>query len=184
MISSSFVGGANANFRSLNYDINVIYNEEVANRGNITLPISNELNSFSIFDCSIMERNVEMLNPEIHKSDIIYLDGNIVYYDDDSEKEKNIQIVRKGEIETVQASTGKQGFSRNTIIYKGEQQKVESGGEVQGTQIYGGIQFVFGEGNVGGQMTGSVANGTVIYGQGEEKGKQMVYEGGWYGIQE
>nr|WP_244392216.1 BafA family autotransporter [Bartonella clarridgeiae] len=238
MISSSFVGVANANKNeiqsfcwSLDYSINGTYEVEKTEkckefskiRNDMTLPISNELNSFSVFDDAMMDQNFTILKPDNNEEEeniaifrkgqtTVIQDGAVlknlmidkdirVYVGNGGEKDspgKSIDNkvgnngklyiyaggfsegtkIENGGIETVQASIGKQGFSKNAVIYKGGQQKVESGGKVEGTQIYGGKQFVFGEGNVNGQMTGSVANGTVIYGQDGKLGQQNIYEGG------
>ncbi|WP_019220452.1 BafA family autotransporter [Bartonella senegalensis] len=86
--------------------------------------------------------------------------------------------IEHGGTENVQALKGKQGFSKNAIVKEGGQQSVESGGKVEGTKIYGGEQFVFGEGDVRGQIKGSSASDTVIYGQGETLGQQKIYDGG------
>ncbi|VEJ45176.1 BafA family autotransporter [Bartonella vinsonii] len=86
--------------------------------------------------------------------------------------------IEHGGTEIVQASKGKQGFSENAIVKEGGQQRIENGGKAQGTKVYGGEQFVFGEGDVKGQMKGSSASDVVIYGQGETLGRQEVYDGG------
>ncbi|MET3560852.1 outer membrane autotransporter protein [Bartonella japonica] len=86
--------------------------------------------------------------------------------------------IEDGGIERVEAFKGKQGFSKNAIVKEGGQQIVRNGGKVEGTEIYGGEQFVFGEGDVGGKIKESSASNTVIYGQGETLGLQKVYDGG------
>lgn len=86
--------------------------------------------------------------------------------------------IEHGGIESVYASKGKQGFSKNAVIQEGGQQSVGNGGRVEGTKIYGGEQLVFGEGDVGGQVKESSASNTIIYGQGETFGQQKVYDGG------
>ncbi len=86
--------------------------------------------------------------------------------------------IEHGGIENIQALKGKQGFSKNAIVKEGGQQSVGNGGKVEGTEIYGGEQLVFGEGDVGGQIQESSASNTVIYGQGETLGQQKVYDGG------
>ncbi|KEC55491.1 BafA family autotransporter [Bartonella koehlerae] len=90
---------------------------------------------------------------------------------------KNSKIEHGG-TENVQALKGKQGFSKNAIVKEDGQQSVGNGGKVEGTKIYGGEQFVFGEGDVGGQIKGSSASSTIIYGQGETLGQQKIYDGG------
>ncbi|GAA5095208.1 hypothetical protein GCM10023260_02950 [Bartonella acomydis] len=90
---------------------------------------------------------------------------------------KNSKI-EYGGTENVQALKGKQGFSKNAVVKKGGHQNVGNGGKVEGTEIYGGEQLVFGEGDVGGQIKGSSASNTVIYGQGETLGQQKIYDGG------
>ncbi|PIT70062.1 BafA family autotransporter [Bartonella tribocorum] len=86
--------------------------------------------------------------------------------------------IEHGGIENVQALKGKQGFSKNAVVKEGGQQSVGNGGKVEGTKIYGGEQLVFGEGDVGGEVKGSIASHTVIYGQDEILGQQKVYDGG------
>lgn len=86
--------------------------------------------------------------------------------------------IEQGGTENVQALKGKQGFSKNAVVKEGGQQSVGNGGKVEGTKIYGGEQLVFGEGDVGGQIKGSSASNTVIYGQGETLGQQKIYDGG------
>lgn len=86
--------------------------------------------------------------------------------------------IEHGGIENVQALKGKQGFSKNAVVKEGGQQSVGNGGKVEGTKIYGGEQLVFGEGDVGGEIKGSSASHTVIYGQDEILGQQKVYDGG------
>lgn len=86
--------------------------------------------------------------------------------------------IEHGGTEHVQALKGKQGFSKNAVVKEGGQQNVGNGGRVEGTEIYGGEQLVFGEGDVGGQIKGSSASNTVIYGQDETLGQQKVYDGG------
>lgn len=86
--------------------------------------------------------------------------------------------IEHGGIENVQALKGKQGFSKNAVVKEGGQQSVGNGGKVEGTKIYSGEQFVFGEGNVGGEVKGSIASHTIIYGQDEILGQQKVYDGG------
>ncbi|EJF85661.1 BafA family autotransporter [Candidatus Bartonella washoeensis] len=86
--------------------------------------------------------------------------------------------IEHGGTETVQASKGKQGFSKNAIVKEGGRQNVRNGGKVEGTKIYGGEQLIFGEGDVGGQIKGSSAADTVIYGQGKTLGQQKIYDGG------
>lgn len=86
--------------------------------------------------------------------------------------------IEHGGIENVQALKGKQGFSKNAVVKEGGQQSVGNGGKVEETKIYGGEQLVFGEGDVGGELKGSSASHTVIYGQEETFGQQKVYDGG------
>ncbi|WP_019219657.1 BafA family autotransporter [Bartonella florencae] len=86
--------------------------------------------------------------------------------------------IEHGGIESVYASKGKQGFSKNAVVKEGGQQSVGNGGKVEGTKIYGGKQLVFGEGDVGGKIKGSSASNTIIYGQDEILGQQKVYDGG------
>ncbi|MBX4336189.1 BafA family autotransporter [Candidatus Bartonella raoultii] len=86
--------------------------------------------------------------------------------------------IEQGGTEIVQALKGKQGFSQNAVVKKGGQQSVENGGKVEGTKLYGGEQLVFEEGDVEGQIKGSSAYHTVIYGQDETIGQQKVYDGG------
>ncbi|WP_409361774.1 BafA family autotransporter [Bartonella heixiaziensis] len=86
--------------------------------------------------------------------------------------------IEHGGTEIIQASKGKQGFSKNAIVKEGGEQRIEIGGRVEGTKIYGGEQLIFGEGDVGGQIKGSSAADTVIYGQGETLGQQKIYDGG------
>ncbi|EJF91616.1 BafA family autotransporter [Bartonella taylorii] len=86
--------------------------------------------------------------------------------------------IEHGGTESIQALNGKQGFSKNAVVKEGGQQSVGNGGKVEGTEIYGGEQLVFGEGDVGGQIKGSSASNTVIYGRGEILGQQKVYDGG------
>lgn len=86
--------------------------------------------------------------------------------------------IEHGGTEIVQASKGKQGFSKNAVVKEGGRQNVGNGGKVEGTKIYGGEQLIFGEGDVGGQIKGSSASDTVIYGQGETLGQQKIYDGG------
>ncbi|UNF39362.1 BafA family autotransporter [Bartonella krasnovii] len=86
--------------------------------------------------------------------------------------------IEHGGIENVQALKGKQGFSKNAVVKEGGKQSVGNGGKVEETKIYGGEQLVFGEGDVGGEIKGSSASHTVIYGQEETLGQQKVYDGG------
>ncbi|WP_113760632.1 BafA family autotransporter, partial [Candidatus Bartonella washoeensis] len=86
--------------------------------------------------------------------------------------------IEHGGTETVQASKGKQGFSKNAIVKEGGRQNVRNGGKVEGTKIYGGEQLIFGEGDIGGQIKGSSAADTVVYGQGKTLGQQKIYDGG------
>ncbi|MET3590485.1 outer membrane autotransporter protein [Bartonella silvatica] len=86
--------------------------------------------------------------------------------------------IERGGTESVHALKGKQGFSKNAVVKEEGQQSVGNGGKAEGTKIYGGEQLVFGEGDVGGQIKGSSASHTVIYGQDETLGKQQVYDGG------
>ncbi|WP_144752084.1 BafA family autotransporter [Bartonella saheliensis] len=86
--------------------------------------------------------------------------------------------IEHGGIENVQALKGKQGFSKNAVVKEGGQQSVGNGGKVEETKIYGGEQLVFGEGDVGGEIKGSSAYHTIIYGQEETLGQQKVYDGG------
>ncbi|GAA5103919.1 BafA family autotransporter [Bartonella jaculi] len=86
--------------------------------------------------------------------------------------------IEHGGSESVEASKGKQGFSKNAVIKEGGRQNVGNGGKVEGTKIYGGEQLIWGEGDVGGQIKASSASGTVIYGQGETLGQQKIYDGG------
>nr|WP_208435310.1 BafA family autotransporter [Bartonella phoceensis] len=92
-------------------------------------------------------------------------------------RSKNSKIEHGG-IESVYASKGKQGFSTNAVVKEGGQQSVGDGGKVEGTEIYGGEQLVFGEGDVGGQIKGSSAYNTLIHGQGAMLGQQKIYDGG------
>ncbi|WP_175869540.1 BafA family autotransporter [Bartonella gabonensis] len=85
--------------------------------------------------------------------------------------------IEHGGIEHVQALKGKQGFSKNAVVKEGGQQSVGNGGKVEKTKIYGGEQLVFGEGDVGGEIKGSSASHTIIYGQDEKLGQQKVYDG-------
>ncbi|UNF45903.1 BafA family autotransporter [Bartonella krasnovii] len=86
--------------------------------------------------------------------------------------------IEHGGIENVQALKGKQGFSKSAVVKEGGKQSVGNGGKVEETKIYGGEQLVFGEGDVGGEIKGSSASHTVIYGQEETLGQQKVYDGG------
>ncbi|WP_375640103.1 MULTISPECIES: BafA family autotransporter [unclassified Bartonella] len=86
--------------------------------------------------------------------------------------------IEHGGIENVQALKGKQGFSKNAVVKEGGHQSVGNGGKVEGTKIYGGEQLVFGEGDIGGEIKGSSASHTIIYGQDETLGQQKVYDGG------
>ncbi|WP_455466610.1 BafA family autotransporter [Bartonella sp. B39] len=86
--------------------------------------------------------------------------------------------IEHGGTEIIQASKGKQGFSKNAVVREGGKQRIKTGGKVEGAKIYGGEQFIFGEGDVGGQIKGSSASDTVIYGQGETLGQQKIYDGG------
>ncbi|EJF75179.1 autotransporter outer membrane beta-barrel domain-containing protein [Bartonella alsatica] len=90
---------------------------------------------------------------------------------------KNSKVERGG-TESVYAAKGKQGFSKNAVVKVGGQQNVGNGGKAEGTEIFGGKQLVFGEGEVGGKIKGSRASDTVIHGQGELLGLQEVYDGG------
>ncbi|WP_026088272.1 BafA family autotransporter [Bartonella rattaustraliani] len=86
--------------------------------------------------------------------------------------------IEYGGIESVEALKGKQGFSKNAVVKEGGQQNVGNGGKVEGTEIYGGEQLIFGDGDVGGDIKGSSASNTVIYGQDKRLGQQKVSDGG------
>ncbi|UTO29171.1 BafA family autotransporter [Bartonella harrusi] len=86
--------------------------------------------------------------------------------------------IEHGGTESIYASKGKQGISKNAVVLEGGQQSIGNGGKVEGTKIYGGKQLVFGEGEVEGQTKGSSAFNTVIYGQDKARGRQEVYDGG------
>ncbi|EJF85662.1 BafA family autotransporter [Candidatus Bartonella washoeensis] len=71
-----------------------------------------------------------------------------------------------------------QGISESTIIYAGGKQRVEGGGSALKAEIYGGEQFVFGDGYENGGIVGSSVYNTRIYGQGEIPGQQNIYDDG------
>ncbi|EJF81637.1 Adhesin/invasin TibA autotransporter precursor [Candidatus Bartonella washoeensis] len=71
-----------------------------------------------------------------------------------------------------------QGISESTIIYAGGKQRVEGGGSALKAEIYGGEQFVSGDGYVNGGVVGSSVYNTRIYGQGGILGQQNVYDDG------
>ncbi|WP_329957897.1 autotransporter outer membrane beta-barrel domain-containing protein [Bartonella sp. A05] len=91
-------------------------------------------------------------------------------------------VIKGGGYEIVEASNEEQGFSRETVIHVGGEQRVENGGLVDKVQIHGGVQRVFGAGVVWGEGISSKAYNTVIDGENGRVGQQIVYNDGeaWY----
>ncbi|OPB31843.1 BafA family autotransporter [Bartonella sp. AR 15-3] len=190
MISSSFVGAANADKNAMqrfdgSYSGNVVYdqnekekNTEFVRKGEITVIEDGAiLKNFIIGnDVKIYVGNDgEQDNPGWSINNIVRNSGNLYIYAGGLSKGTKIE---NGGVETVMAFKDKQGFSRNATIYKDGQQQVRDGGKTEGTKIYGGKQFIFGEGSVGGKITNSSAYDTIIYGEGAISGEQHIYEGG------
>ncbi|MBB5073630.1 autotransporter passenger strand-loop-strand repeat protein, partial [Bartonella callosciuri] len=73
---------------------------------------------------------------------------------------------------------GEQGISEAAIIYQGGRQSVEGGGSALKAEIYGGEQFIFGDGFVNGGIVVSSAYNTKVYGQSGIPGVQSVYDDG------
>ncbi|MCL6229538.1 BafA family autotransporter [Bartonella bilalgolemii] len=190
MISSSFVGVANADKNEMqrfdsSYSGNVVYdqdekekNTEIVRKDEVAVIQDGAVLKNFLIDNDIkiyVGNDGKQDNPGQSIDNIVRNSGRLYIYAGGLSKGTKIE---NGGVENIMAFNGKQGFSRNAIIYKGGQQQVKDGGKAEETKIYGGKQFIYGEGNVGGQITKSSANGTIIYGQGDILGEQNVYEGG------
>ncbi|GAA4659547.1 hypothetical protein GCM10023262_04080 [Bartonella pachyuromydis] len=105
------------------------------------------------------------LNTTVEKSGTLYVEAGGL--------SKNTTLLDGGS-----EIVAEQGISESTIVYEGGKQSVEGGGSALKATIYGGEQFIFGDGYVNGGIVGSSAYNTTIYGQGEIPGYQNVYDDG------
>ncbi len=72
----------------------------------------------------------------------------------------------------------RQGLSQRSEVKRGGIQKVEDGGKVEGTKIYGGEQFVSGKSDIKGAVVRSSAYDSIIFGENGVRGYQHVYDDG------